>query len=89
MRYYIDLGAGMEMRPYDVHAIVGYLQGFGGQRVCLERKFGSSNMPEVVCFDDYRNVSNYPECATLHEWLWNNGLTLHFHWKEIAKCQKS
>ena len=82
MRFYIDQGAGMESRPYDAHRIASYVQGYGCTRVCLEPKYGWSNQPEIVCFDDTRNLQMYPEYAIFHNWLWENGLTIGLHWNE-------
>lgn len=81
MKFYIDQGAGMEARPYDLHKITSDLQDFGVQKSYLERKFGWPNQPWVVVFHDYRNLQMYPEYARFHEWLWENGLTIATHWK--------
>lgn len=82
MRFYIDRGAGCEGRgEVDKEEVKRFLRTRGAKNIREAQKYGWSNMPKVVTFDMPARIY-MPDDGALREWAWDNGLTIHLHWRE-------
>jgi hypothetical protein len=86
MRFYIDQRPDWQGKPYDTRKIAAHVKDmFGVDQVTVEESKNEWCKEEgLVCFDCIYNVQNYPEHASFHNWLWENGLTVGIHWREFT-----